>query len=287
MDPDLVIFGALHRDLVGVLKTAHQTEASNPVTFSLRTGGVGANVARAIIHSRQVETVCLVAPVGADGLEPELAVVGFEGVDVCPVSVPGASAGRYVAIVDERGELVSGYSDTTACESVDHVSLLNLCPPAARTVVLDANLSEATLSGLVTALPVQRIALAVSPFKARRLLPIAAQINTLFCNRREAAALTDLPIDSTSKALSEALVTVGFAGHVLTDGSAPITVCENDTTSVIDVPFAASPSAGGNTNGAGDALAGATIGACHAGTTLRDSVSTSGLAAAAQALTQA
>ena len=285
MDPDLVIFGALHRDLVGVLASAYHPAASNPVHFTLGTGGVGANVARAVVRSKQVESVCLVVPVGAEGLSPDLAATGFEGIDICPVAVPATSAGRYVAIVDSNGDLVSGFSDTSACESAELVPLISECPPGVRTVVLDANLSQTTLKGLATSLPILRFALAVSPSKAPRLIPVAKQIDTLFCNRREAAAMTGLPTDSASDALATTLLSIGFTGLVLTDGAAAVTVCEDGKVSSIETPVL-TRAPGGNANGAGDALAGATIAACHAGMTLGDAVAGPGFKAAAQAMEQ-
>ncbi len=279
MEPDLVIFGALHRDLVGVLEHEHVSAASNPVEFSLSTGGVGANVARAAVRSGHISSVRLVTPVGEKGLDGDIANVGFADIDVCAVPVPGTRAGRYVAIMDSEGQLVSGYADTAACNTVEHGALLNECPASARTVVLDANLSPSTLEGLVTALPIYRIALGVSPAKAHRLLPLADRIELLICNRREAAAMTSLPTDTDARALSDALAAAGFETHVLTDGQAPVIVNDADGTASIDVP-AITTTGRGTANGAGDALSGATIAAVHAGLALREAVSSAGLPAA-------
>lgn len=286
MEPDIVIFGALHRDLVGVLRDPHTAGASNAVRFSLSTGGVGANVARAAIRSQQIDNIRLVCPTGEQGLDTDLAAVGFNDIDVCPVAVPGATSGRFVAIVDARGELMNGYADTTACEAANYLDLLQECPASARTVVLDANLSEEAIAGLATALPIRRCALAVSPGKARKLIPIADRIDLLFCNRREAVALTGLNIEESASSLSEALIRLGFTTHVLTDGEAPLIVADVSGQTSIEAA-AVTLTCTGNAVGAGDALAGATVAALHAGQSLRAAIRESGLPAAAAVITGA
>jgi len=286
VEPDLVIFGALHRDLVATLLQPHQEATSNPVTFALSSGGVGANTARAAIRSQFVQTLRLVSPAGATGLAPDVATSGFEGIDICPVPVPGAQAGRYVAIVDTDGEVISGYSDTSACDAADAVSLLNECPASARSMVVDANLSTKTLETLLSSLPIARYALAVSPVKARKLITLAQLVDTLFCNRLEAASITGLSGDTPLNTLSDALGTCGFTTHVLTDGGADLLVLEDGTRTPVTVE-GPQLTGSGNANGAGDALAGATIAACHAGQSLTSAVSSAGLAAARQIMTQA
>ncbi len=285
VEPDLVIFGALHRDLVATLQSPHQEGASNPVNFALSSGGVGANAARAAIRSGHVQTLRLVAPAGSTGLAPDVATSGFEGIDICPVPVPGAQAGRYVAIVDTDGEVINGYADTSACDSADAVSLMNECPASARSMVVDANLSTRTMETLLSSLPIARYALAVSPHKARKLMTLAKLVDTLFCNRLEAASITGLPADEPLPTLSKALVDCGFNTHVLTDGAADILVVDAGSRSPVAVE-SLKLTVSGNAHGAGDALAGATIAACHAGETLVSAVANAGLTAARHALTQ-
>lgn len=283
LEPDIVIFGALHRDWIGELKHTYRSAASNPVSFTSRAGGVGANVARAAVQSGQCDHIRLVTPCGESGLEVDLADAGFHGVEVCPVPTANTSTGHYVAIVDQQGELVSGFADTDACEAAKPVALLAQCPASARTVVLDANLAAATLESLVTSLPIVRCALAVSPGKARRWLALADKVDIFFCNRREAVALTELPLDSPIEMLSDALLTHGFDTHVLTDGAAPLIIKDQDGESLIDTQEYGVPESG-NTVGAGDALAGASIAAVHAGHGLRHAVREHGLPAAVTAL---
>jgi len=191
-----------------------------------------------------------------------------------------------LAIVDTDGEVISGYSDTSACDAADAVSLLNECPASARSMVVDANLSTKTLETLLSSLPIARYALAVSPVKARKLITLAQLVDTLFCNRLEAASITGLSGDTPLNTLSDALGTCGFTTHVLTDGGADLLVLEDGTRTPVTVE-GPQLTGSGNANGAGDALAGATIAACHAGQSLTSAVSSAGLAAARQIMTQA
>lgn len=273
----------MHRDLVGTLLGPHQARASNPVRFELSTGGVGANLARAAVSSGLVDVVRLVAPTGADGLAPDVATSGFEGIDICAVPVAGSEAGRYVAIIDADGDLVSGYADTSACDAADAVPLLAECPASARSMVIDANLSTTTMDTLLTSLPIARYALAVSPHKAVKLLPLADRIDTLFCNRREAAAMTGRALDEPLSTLSKSLEERGFSTHVLTDGSSELIVLNNGELKTVAVAPVTS-NEHGNSNGAGDALAGATIAAVHIGQSLASAVTGAGLVAAQEAL---
>jgi len=250
-----VVIGALHLDLVGRLADAHRPAASNPVRFEASPGGVGANVARAIAAAG---LPCrLITPCGGDSASDPVLVL--PGVTIDRVAIGGCEPGRYVAILDQRGELVAGYSDTRACEMASAGQLLAvLARQAATLCVLDANLSAEAIAGTVAGSRAPIAAVAVSPVKAQRLAPVATGIALLFCNRREALALTRVPDGASLETLADGLHAAGFARVVLTDGPAGLLVAEPEGRHRLAAP---SVGAGGvaGVNGAGDALAGATL----------------------------
>lgn len=255
----LLVVGALHLDLVGHLHGPHRPAASNPVRFSAGPGGVGANVARAIAaHGVPCHLVC---PAGTGPVDPSL---NLPDIGITRVTIDGHAPGRYVAILDPHGELVSGYSDTLACEHASAEALLRSMPALdAAALVVEANLSAEALAGLVGASRLSVAALAVSPHKALRLKPIAAGIALLLCNRREAVSLTGLAPNASLEALADALHVSRFARVVLTDGPAGILVAEPDRRCRLPAPEIG-PDGVGSVNGAGDALAGATLAALAA-----------------------
>jgi sugar/nucleoside kinase (ribokinase family) len=135
--------------------------------------------------------------------------------------------------------------------------------------------------------------MAVSPSKALRLRNIASHIDLLFCNRREAAALIandpraaefhDVRRPSIDQ-LGRDLQQLGFSQFVLSDGPAPVLVTSHTEKQQIQVPELNRQR---SVNGAGDAMAGATLGAWITGMTLPQAVLKLGLPMAARVVSGA
>lgn len=293
------MIGALHVDeLVHPLREL-VPRASNPVRREHRAGGVAANVARSARRRARASAdagreVVLVTALGddADG-EWLRATLRDEGVDCRARRLADRPSGRYTVVHDARGELHLGLADTGIVETLSATSVraaLDELRPAA--LVLDANLSGDCLGELLGGRPaapgddplagVPRVAMAVSPDKAARLTGRLGRIELLFCNRREAAALTGLGVDAPLDALSDALGALGTRRLVLSDGAAPLLVRDGERRTRIAVP----PVTGAlvSVNGAGDALAGATLVQLLAGGDLAAAVRESGLPAAREIL---
>ena len=307
-DAPLVLVGALHVDELVWPEDALVARASNPVRRTQRPGGVGANVARAAARTGALP-VALVAATGDDDDARRLvASLAEAGVDCRAVAVPGRPSGRYTAVHDADGELFVGLADTGLAETLDAATVrtrLDDIDPLA--LVVDTNLSGGCIDDLLAAdaaravgangRRVPRVALAVSPAKAARLATTARSIDLLFCNRREAAALGARATDAPLERHADALLAAGFARFVLSDGAAPLLVQTPAARTAVTVPPL--PRAR-SVNGAGDALAGATLGRWLApkraagepvrvvepldDATLADAVRTAGLPAAAAAL---
>ena len=288
----LAIIGALHVDDIARSSSSLVSRASNPVSWEQRLGGVAANSARAAAQSGiGSQTIEFMAAVGDDSLGRSL----FTALSTCNVipklqTIPGHATGRYTAILNSDGELYIGLADVALAEQLasNHVQKLAQSGPYSAFMV-DANLSEhclVSVANLATKTSTRLAVLTVSPSKSLRLRPIAAQVDLLFCNRREAMALVandDAAAELigteyvNTELLADGLCKLGFKQIVLTDAQEPILIQDSDSRHRIPVPNIESPY---TVNGAGDAMAGACFAAWASGMSLYDSVKQHGINAA-------
>lgn len=293
---NIIIIGGLLVDDIAISEEYLRPGSSNPVRWQHRLGGVATNVARVV--AQQLDTL-LIASVGDDNHGKLLAsLLAQESMSSSLIIWRGQNSDRYTAVLDHDGELYIGLADTRLAEQVHWQDIESRLPEVTPdAIVLDANLSELCLSESVAALNkhyqsghkqaehnqprMLLIALAVSPVKSQRLLPVAQSIDVLLCNRREAAALTECDVDCDINMLADALLKKQFHRFVITDGGDPILVQEHDTRSTIPVSQVDIEQ---NVNGAGDALAGATIAQLVLGQNLAQAVSAAGLNAARSVL---
>jgi len=288
---NVLVVGAAHIDEIAYPEAVLQAQASNPVQWQRRLGGVGINTALAISNTKPAATIHFIAAIGDDAAGTQLTdTLNSESLEAQLIAIPGKSTGRYTAILDEQGELYIGLADVSAAEALTSEAVLPLLSSATpESLVLDANLSTDCLAPLVRWQNKQSentlfgtIALAVSPAKAIRLKPLAKQINMLFCNRREAAALTTQDVDTRPGLLADGLLHIGFCNFVLSDGSEPVLVQTTNRREKIPITTVDHVR---HVNGAGDALAGATIAALVDGFDISTALRNTGLPAAAAVLT--
>ncbi len=265
-----------------MLENALHPGASNPARWRQSIGGVAANVCRAATPHTDTQ---LIAAVGDDAYGAQLKNY-FQSSLACQPDtalrvVHDHATGRYCAVLDQHGELVIGLAETTIADQLTYQNIAATLDQSVRKpdmLVLDANLSHQCLRELCTQKPAPLLAaLTVSPVKAMRLADHAAGIDLLFTNRREAAALTGLPVQSDLQKLSTALLASGFAEHVLTDGENNILVQSLRGSDQISVTSSGTVQ---GVNGAGDALAGASLAGITRGLPLLDAVANMGVAAA-------
>ncbi len=290
-----MIVGALHVDDIVTSQQALIPRASNPVSRHQRVGGVAANAALAAIsvgncdHSKSGQHIAFAAAIGTDAVASQLeSTLRQAGVFPCLQCLPGCTTGRYIAVLEPDGELYIGLSDVALAESLDATKVpLQSEGYTYQALLMDANLSEhclTTLSQLASAAGITQAAMSVSPAKSTRLLSMAASLDLLFCNRREAIALAaaDFRVDAHIDQLADALLDQGFRQFVLTDATSPVVVHSQHSRHYVPVPRLDSAS---SVNGAGDALAGATFAAWCNGTELADAVCRFGLPQAARVVT--
>lgn len=278
----ILIIGGLLVDDIAIAAENLIPGSSNPVRWHHNLGGVATNVAR--VAAQQLN-VLLIASTGDDD-QGKLAtkLLAQQEISSSLIVCSGQSTDRYSAVLQPNGDLFVGLADARLVEQMRWSDIEQRLPdwrPDA--IVIDANLSGECLAQTVSTLAdkyapaVPLYGLTVSPAKSRRWLSVATQVDTLLCNRNEAAALTEIDPHSTLDALANGLVEKGFNRFVITDGGETILVQEYQTRSYVDVPAIQVEK---NVNGAGDAMAGATIVQLVLGQALPQAIQAAGLAAA-------
>ena len=207
-------------DIAGRLDAAAIPGVSNPGRVAMQPGGAGLNMAS---NAARLGLACtLASPIGEDAHGATLReTLQQRGIGDALVSLPQAATGTYTAIIEPDGQMVIGLADLAIYERIDADWFFAHCRQkleAAELWCISANLSEATLLEIAKRRSGRVLACAtISPAKAVRLRSLLAEIDLLFTNRREAAALTGLA-NAGPQALVEALCDAGVRNGTISDG---------------------------------------------------------------------
>jgi sugar/nucleoside kinase (ribokinase family) len=280
----VTVFGGVTVDRIARSSAAPVLGASNPGTVRVLPGGVGLNVASVL--ARLGLHTSLVATVGADSDgEMVIAAATAAGVHTRGIAVSAQKpTATYQATFDNEGGLVIGIAAMGVYEELTPSAIAHVaCAPVPGDVwVVDANLPAETLAflaGEAHAAGRPIAALAVSPAKALRLVPIIDRITLLFTNRREAAAILGREWTGDgppARQLASDLVLEEVGAAIVTDSSAPLAAAIGSEVRSF-APFRAAVQ---SVNGAGDAFAAGTLYGLASGKTLFEAVRP-GLAAGA------
>jgi len=233
---------------------------SNPADVRVSFGGVARNVAENL--ARLGVAVALVTQVGDDAggraLRDDCAA---RGIDVRGVVLSAAHrTSEYAAIIDGRGELVIGASDTAAIDASTLATLGAAFDDDARTAwtfadcTLPAPLIAALLARRQAGGPPLAVD-AVSTAKAQRLPRELHGLDLLFINEEEARAVLGAGTARDVAGVGLALRERGVNAVVLTQGARGVVVVDGDGVVEIAVPRA-NPV---DVTGAGDALVAGTL----------------------------
>lgn len=229
---DVLLVGGNHWDETWIANQELIAGESIPVRTSRQPGGAVANMARAL---------------RGFGLKAELASV--YGHEAPPIEgahvhcVPDAPSARYVSLETAEGQVLHGFADMAIYEQhmgASWYANLVLAAQQAKAVVWDCNGPEGALPSLPN-LKFQA-ALAVSPAKVARLIPILGNLQILFCNAAEAQFL-GAHLDQ----VAQAVVTYGADGAAIVRGGREV------------ARYAAPAWQPRSANGLGDRLAGLTL----------------------------
>ncbi len=278
---DVAVIGGANMDLVGRSTRAFLPGDSNPGSVRMSLGGVGRNIAENLAllgHS-----VGFVSATGEDAngdrIRRHFVDLGVR-IEDCLV-LEGQATSVYLAMTDDRGELVGAINDMGAIERLtpayleSHGDTLE----AADAWVIDANLPARTIDYLVGEAGDKRLyAEPVSEAKCIKLVDHLASFRMIKPNRRELGLLAgdpDLGVEEAAALLVErgvdkVLVSLGQEGALLAT-----------VAGIIKRP--ALPVEVVNVTGAGDAMMAAAISADLENMT-DDEILQRGLQAAALAL---
>ena len=258
--PTVAVIGSVNIDICGRPDAAFVARDSNPGAVTTALGGVGANIARnlALLGCK----VSLVTALGGDA-HAALAreQLAREGLDLSvALEIPEARTSTYLYITDANGDMVAAVADMKIQQRLTpdflrtRLEFLN----AADAVVVDANLSEASLRFVGEAVTAPLFADAVSAAKAPKLLAILPRLTLLKLNRLETEALTGIRIEDEADLLraGKALLARGLNRPYITLGAAGA-LCL-DAHGVEQFP-ALPPARLVNTTGAGDAFTAALV----------------------------
>ncbi len=188
----VAVIGGMNMDIGGSASGALRLRDSNPGAVTLRPGGVGRNIAHDLrLLGLEVSLVSALGddPFGRALLESCEAL----GLDMSMTQVrPRERSSTYLYVNDDGGDMLAAVSDM---EIIDRVSPAYLEPLMERlnsfdALVLDANLSQASLRFLAERATAPLYADPVSAAKAKKLLPVLPRLRALKPNRLEAEILT-------------------------------------------------------------------------------------------------
>lgn len=187
-----MVVGGANTDIAGFTERPLVDRDSNPGHVRVSSGGVGRNIAENL--ARLGVPTRLVAAFG-EGHDARALVEACQeaGVDVVEIPTPGVPASRYLAILDDAGDLALAINDMRATESLTpdaldvHVPLLS----GAAAIVLDANLAAETLASLAERFADVPLVLdCVSVPKVSRARSILGALWAVKANAAEARALS-------------------------------------------------------------------------------------------------
>ena len=246
--PRVFVIGGANVDIKGRSAAALVAGTSNPGTVMVSPGGVARNIAQNL--AQLGIDVGLIAAVGEDGNGAWLAAESERaGIDCTRLIRTPLATGSYLAIVDDRGELVAAVNDmrATALLTAGHIALYADEFSRADFLVADCNLGAGALGWLETFARTHGVRLLVEPVsvpKAATLMQLAslAGILAITPNRQQVRAMTGLNDDCQAiaalhaRGIANVVVHCGRDGAMVSDGrAAPRKVSAQASGGIADV----------------------------------------------------
>ena len=259
--PPILCLGAMLWDVIGHSRVALAPGDDVAGRIQQRPGGVALNVALAL--ARLGLRPAILSAVGRDA--PGAALVAETrrlGVDTRWLYRDGPSPTDLYMAIESPGGLMAAIADVHGLEAAGAAVLAPLqdgrlgdaAAPFDGILVIDGNLTRATLARIAHGPCLSRAALRLapaSPDKARRLAPLLAHPRAIFhLNRAEAEALAGRPLITAPEA-AEAVIALGAARVVVTDGPRPAADAAVGATTLSQCPPVA---AANRVTGAGDSF---------------------------------
>lgn len=260
----VVVVGGSNMDIVGRTPTLQAGDSAQG-KIGLSAGGVGRNIAEAL--AKLDVPVKLLSAVGADANGDWLLKICRQaGVDVSAMHVdPAHATSIYMAMLGDDGDLAYAINAMGITETLSP-SYLNQHQATlkhAKFLVIDANLSEESLTALSTMAVAPMIADPVSAVKATKLNCLLPKLFGIKPNRLEAQILTGIEVTDLDSAVAavDFFLKAGVSQVVLTLGEAGVVAAADGAIYHFEMPKVAVV----NATGAGDVFTAAWVSGLHRG----------------------
>ncbi len=257
--------GGGHWDRIGRSYDPIIADASNPGRFIERPGGAALNVAS--VFASLGGTAFLASAISDDQAGGSVrACLRERGIEAGLQVIEGENTASYTALLQPDGSLLAALADMNVYGRFDPDKV-----NAPDAIFVDTNLTETAISSLLKRHRGFAAAASVSRAKARRLLPVLDQIDLLFTNKGEAAALCNLQEDTEAAVMADKLLKSGCRAVIISQGPGSVYRHDGSIGEQISVP---SIDHVVDVTGAGDALAGGTLSELAKGVRLDEAIAT-------------
>lgn len=225
--PCVAVIGGANVDIAGFINNETIARDSNPGKIRISSGGVGRNIAENL--ARLGVNTKLITAVGDDLFSQKIIEDCIAaGVDTSlSRKISGAPSSIYLAVLNKKGEMDLAVSDMEVIEeiSTDYLKNIQAVLNRASIIVMDTNLSNASLEYVAETYGNKLYLDTVSTAKALKVRPFLRKCHTIKPNRKEAEALTGMEIKTLAQAndalsffldlgLNSAIISMGEKGVV-------------------------------------------------------------------------
>ena len=253
----VLVIGGANIDLKAKTLASHIPRTSNPGAISIKAGGVARNIAHNLARLN-VETT-LLSVIGNDTFGQMLIQeTSKAGVNTSHIMRTNQATGSYIAVLDERGELITAVSDMELllCLSKEYIASYKSIVKEKRYLIADCNSTEEILAELAIQATGKLIIEPVSVTKSTKLLALL-KFHKVFLatpNLDQIEALTgtrDIP--AAAKALHKLglqniVIHAGEQGAFTSDGN-EITHIPSQAKTIVDVTGAGDAATAGLVSG--------------------------------------
>ena len=241
---DIIVIGGTNIDIKAKTTASYISGTSNPGNVTFTPGGVARNIAHNL-GSLGVR-VALISAIGNDPPgEIAITATSAAGVDLSLCLREATPTGSYVAVLDEKGELVSAVNDMRILENLrpENVKPHHAVLKAAKLIVVDCNVRPDLLDCLALHFSEKLIVEPVSVAKSQKLRTLLEKHEVFMAtpNRDQLKALTDTDdMDQAcqelhDRGLQNLVVHLGPEGALLSSGKGMMKVPCASYTQVSDV----------------------------------------------------
>lgn len=256
--PRITVIGGSNVDIKGRSSGPYRSGTSNPGEVTVSAGGVGRNIAENL--ARLGLDVSLITALGNDANGRFLReACGRAGFDLSHAITVQDVTGTYLAVLDEKGEMVSAVSDMRAIDRLEpaHLAAAGEMLAASDLLVADCNISIACLDWLCAFAGPRLLIEPVSVTKAMKLKAFSRStpVFAVTPNTQQLVALTGGDIAALHEmGFANVIVHRGSAGAVVSDGQAVAQIASAAVSAIADVTGAGDAAVAGLVCGLAEGL---------------------------------